>query len=60
MADNVTLWMGRSLDEMNRDELLELVKHLARQIDDERKRHMNTLDMWNAAVDARARSLRPA
>ena len=44
----ICTWMGRNIEELSKEELVDVVKQLGRNLEEERKRHMGTLDMWAA------------
>jgi hypothetical protein len=45
-APTICAWMGRNIQELSEEELLVVVKHLARKLEDERENHQRTLRMW--------------
>jgi hypothetical protein len=39
----VVLWMGRPIEDLSKEELIEVVKHLARDLDETRKRAIRAI-----------------
>lgn len=50
----ICMWMGRRVDELSRDELLEVVQQLGRQLEAERESHRSYIDMQRMFAEARA------
>lgn len=46
MSDKkIVLWMGRPIEELSREELIDAVNLMAGQVEAERQMHMHTLDI---------------
>jgi hypothetical protein len=54
-GDRVATFLGKSLDEMSRDELIQAVHTLASALNDAFDRHHDTLALWQTSIDARRR-----
>ena len=51
----VCTWMGRNIEELSKEELINAVKQLGREIEVERNAHLRTIDMWASFREAGAR-----
>lgn len=49
-------WMGEPVDDMPREKLIEIIHHLARDLDQSRDHHRASLDLMRAFSAARARA----
>lgn len=47
------LFMGRAIEDMSRDELIQVIYQLAHAIERERAMHMDTLNAWSATQKGR-------
>lgn len=43
----ISLWMGKPLTDYTKEELVEIVNTLGREMESERARHRATLDIWS-------------
>jgi hypothetical protein len=50
MSERGAFWMGRPVDEMSREELLEIVYHLGRELDDLRGRSIKMHDFYRELI----------
>jgi hypothetical protein len=44
----ISLWMGKPLIYYTKEELIEIVTTLGREVESERARHKATLDVWSS------------
>jgi hypothetical protein len=44
----IALWMGKPLTYYTKEELIEIVTTLGREVESERARHKATLDVWSS------------
>lgn len=49
----VSFWMGRPLSELTKEELIEAVEYLGRELKVAHESHKRTLDMWEVCQMAR-------
>jgi hypothetical protein len=47
MDDMISLWRGKPLTYYTKEELIEIVTTLGRQVESERASHKATLDIWS-------------
>lgn len=52
---SVAQFMGRQLSLMSREDLMQAVEHLARQLDEANAETRQVLDTWSACVESRNR-----
>ena len=41
----IATWMGKNIEELSKQELLDIVRKLGRDVEEERKRHQATLEI---------------
>ena len=44
--DTIVSWMGKNIEDLDKEELLDVVKQLGRQLKREKDNHQATLNMW--------------
>ena len=42
----ICMWMGKNIEDLSKEELLEVVRHLGREVKEARESHQGTLRMW--------------
>ena len=50
----IVTWCGRDIEELSKEELIEVVKCLGREIERARDAHRCTLEMWEVCRNARS------